>query len=479
MTPPITTTRQGVSARGGRWSLRAGGCCCLLALTISGVAAQPPAAVPVEADLETGVRVAQYLRDAQRKRAAGQVAEPLADLRAANALIKKTHGDNHPDTLPVLDLAGLILLENGQFAEAQNPLRKAVSLREALRAEGKEVSPVESAAAMVLLARAQMGAGTFEPAAELLTKAVELLGASVGPGHPSTEAAGERLADAHFALGNASAGQAELERLLERRKQQAGRQAEVLATATQVARAQAWQGKAMDSIEPLATAIAAHERLRGGMSTVPVALRQLAELQAECGDLEAAGASLERARMIDRKLSGEDEGASLIDSLLLLKLDVMRGDSVAAQAACGPIVSAIDALVARDDPQAAAALRAAAGVRLEGGDLGSAAELFRRALELDTKLLGADHLDTAADEAGLGRCLMGSGDTKAARPLLDHAYAVSKRVCGPFHAETLSILTEVGECAAQAGDLATASGILKTLIDRGVARRSDAFEGDL
>ena len=457
----------------------AGGGFWLLAMTISGAAAQPPATVPVEADLETGVRVAQYLRDAQRKREAGQVAEPLADLRAANALIKKMHGDNHPDTLPVLDLAGLILLENGQFAEAQNPLRKAVSLREALRAEGKGVSPVESAATLVLLARAQMGAGTFEPAVELITKAVELLAASVGPGHPSTEAAEERLADAHFAMGNASAGQAELEQLLERRKQQADRRADILATATLVARAQAWQGKAMDSIEPLATAVAAHERLRGDMSAVPVALRQLAELQAECGDFEAAGASLERARTIDRKLSGEDGVASLIDSLLRLKLDVMRGDTVAAQEACGPIVSAIDAFVARDDPQAASALRTAAEVRLEGGDLGSAAELFRRALELDTKLLGVDHPDTAADEAGLGRCLMGSGDTKAARPLLDHALAVSKRVRGPFHAETLSILTEVGECAAQAGDLATASGILKTLIDRGVARRSDAFEGDL
>jgi tetratricopeptide (TPR) repeat protein len=479
MIAPITIIRKAVSARATRWSRLAIGCCWLLAMTISDAAAQPPAAAPGEADLETGVRVAQCLRDAQRKREAGQVTEALADLRAANTLIKKSFGDNHPDTLPVLDLAGLILLENGQCAEAQNPLRKAVALREALTAEGREVSPVETAAALVLLARAQMGVGIFEPAANLLTKAVELFGTSVGPGHPSTEAALERLAEVHFGIGEAAAGQAELEQLLERRQQQAGQPAEVLATATLLARARAWQGNAATAIEPLATAVTTHERARADTPAVASALRQLAELQAECGDLDAAGVSLERARSTDRKLSGEGHAAVLIDSLLLLKLDVMRGDTAAAQAACGPIVSAIDPLVARDDPQAAAVLRAAAEVHLGSQDLGTAAELFRRALDLDTKLLGADHPDRAADEAGLGRCLLGSGDTKAARPLLDRALAVSKRVRGPFHAETFALLAEVGVCAARAGDLATSAGILKTLIDRGVARRSDAFEEDL
>jgi tetratricopeptide (TPR) repeat protein len=479
MIAPITTTRKGVSARATRWSKLVVGCFWLQAMTISDAVAQPPAAALGEANLETGVRVAQCLRDAQRKREAGQVTEALADLRAANTLIKKTLGDNHPDTLPVLDLAGLILLENGQCAEAQNPLRKAVALREAMMAEGKEVSPVETAAALVLLARAQMGVGIFEPAADLLTKAVELFGTSVGPGHPSTEAALERLAEVHFGIGESAAGQTELEQLLKRRQQRAGRLAEVLATATLLARAQAWQGNAAAAIEPLATVVTAHEQSHADTPAVASALRQLAELQAECGDLDAAGVSLERARSADRKLAGEGEAAVLIDSLLLLKLDAMRGDTAAAQAACGPIVSAIDPLVARDDPQAAAVLRAAAEVHLGSQDLGTAAELFRRALDLDTKLLGADHPDRAVDEAGLGRCLLGSGDTKAARPLLDRALAVSKRVRGPFHAETLSLLAEVGVCAARAGDLATSAGILKTLIDRGVARRSDAFEEDL
>jgi len=479
MIAPTTTIRKAVSARAALWSKLTVGCCCLLAMTISDAAAQPPAAAPDGVGLENGVRVAQCLRDAQRKREAGQLTEALADLRVANTLIKQSLGDNHPDTLPVLDLAGLILLENGQCAEAQNPLRKAVALRDALTAEGREVSPVETAAALALLARAQMGVGTFEPAADLLTRAVELFDSSVGPRHPATKAALERLAEVHFGLGEAGVGQAELEQLLERRQQQAGQPAEVLASAILLARARAWQGNAAAAIEPLATAITAYERSHTDPPAVASALRQLAELQTECGDLDAAGVSLERARSTDRKHSGEGHAAVLIDSLLLLKLDVMRGDTVAAQAACGPIVSAIDPLVARDDPQAAAALRAAAEVRLASQDLGPAAELFQRALELDTQQLGVDHPDRAANEAGLGRCLMSHGDTKAARPLLDHALAVSKRVRGPFHAETLALLTEAGACAARAGDLATSAGILKTLIDRGVARRSDAFEEDL
>ena len=93
------------------------------------LAAEPAAAAAVQEDIETGVRVAQILKDAQRKREAGQITEALADLRVANALIKKAKGAGHPDALPVLDMAGTLLLENGQIVEAQTPLGKAVAMR--------------------------------------------------------------------------------------------------------------------------------------------------------------------------------------------------------------------------------------------------------------------------------------------------------------------------------------------------------------
>ena len=73
------------------------------------LAAAEPAAATAEAGGESDARVRQLLWDAQQKRDAGQTTEALADLRAANAVIKKAKGASHPDTLRVLDMAGAIL----------------------------------------------------------------------------------------------------------------------------------------------------------------------------------------------------------------------------------------------------------------------------------------------------------------------------------------------------------------------------------
>lgn len=474
MITAITQHRKAVVA----WGIQG---CVLVAIGLgqfASKAAEPVAAVPAEAGIETSVRVAQLLRNAQDKRRAGQATEALADLRAANALIKKTSGDGHPDTLKVLDLAGEILLENGQVAEAQNPLRKAVTLREQLLADGQTIQPVEYAAALVLLARSQMGAGTYDTARDPLVKAVGLFETHVGIGHLSTKAALERLADVHFALGENTAGLAILQQVLDRRPKQRDENGE-LEAATTMARAQAWAGQAASAADPLAAAIATHQRKHGTKAGLPEGLRQLAELQVEAGDIEAARATLERAAAIDRGVSGDGHAAVLVDRLLLLKLDAMLGDTAAAIAACGTLVGEAEALVQQDDPLAATVVRAAAEVLFTAQDIGPAADLFRKALELDTRLLGVDHPDRAADEVGLGRCLMTSGDAKAARPLFDHAVAVSSRVRGPFHSETLALLAENGACAAQAGDLPAAAAALKTLIDREIPRRGDAAESVL
>jgi len=477
MITTITHHRKAVVA----WGIQG----CVLAVIglgqLASVAAEPGVAtVPAESGIETGVGVAKLLRDAQEKRRAGQATEALADLRAANVLIKKNLGDGHPDTLPVLDLAGEILLENGQVAEAQNPLRKAVALREQLLADGRDIPPVEYAAALVLLARSQMGAGTYETARDPLVKAVGLFETHVGIGHPSTTAALERLADVHFALGENTAGLAILQQLLDRRTRQRD-EAGALEAATTLARAQSWAGQAAQAADPLAAAIATHQRKHGTKTGLPEGLRQLAELQCEAGDLEAARAALERAAAIDRGVSGDGHGATLVDRLLLLKLDAMLGDTAAAVAACRTLMEEdpAKALLQQDDPQAATLCRAAAEVLFTAQEIAPAAELFRKALELDTRLLGADHPDRAADEAGLGRCLVASGDAKAARPLFDHAVAVSSRVRGPFHSDTLALLAEAGACAAQAGDLPAAAAVLKTLLDRKLLRRGDAAESVL
>ena len=444
--------------------------------------AAEPAVATAEAGGESDGRGRQLLWDAQQKRDAGQTTEALADLRAANAVIKKVKGASHPDTLRVLDLAGAILFENGQFVEAQTPLQKAVSLRETLVSEGQKVPPLGFATSLVMLAKTQMAAGTFDKAADLLTKAVEILDSGSDPGHDKAAAALsavtlEQLADAHFAVGESAAAVATLGQVHDRQRARGAAAApEALTSAILLARGQAWSGQAAEAIAPLTAAIAAFERARGDTKALLPALRQLAELQSEIGDFEAARAAVERAVDIDRKAFGDGHAAVIIDQLKLRRIDSLLGDSEAALTAAEPLVKALQGLAAQDDPLAASGLLAAAEVWLQAGDSARSAELSKQAFDIDTRLLGIEHANTATAEAGLGRSLLESGDTAAARPRLAHALTVVRRVRGPAHPETLDLVAAVGGAAVRAADLKAAEECLQTILDHGAPPRNDAAE---
>ena len=445
-------------------------------------AAEPATAGVAEADAESEARVRQLLWDAQQKRDAGQATEALTDLRAANGLIKKAKGASHPDTLPVLDLAGAILFENGQFVEAQTPLQKAVSLRETLDSEGQKVPSLGFATALLMLAKAQMAAGTFDKAEGLLKKAVGMLESGSDPGHDRAAAALaavalEQLADVHFALGESAAAVAALEQLHDRQVASGDAAApEALAAATLLARGRAWAGQAEAAIDPLDEAIAACERARGEPKPLPPALRQLAELQVERGDFEAAGAVVERAADIDRKVFGDGHTAVIIDQLKRLRIESLLGGGEAAVTAGEPLVKDLQSPALQDDPLAAAGLLAAAELWLQAGDFAKAADLSKQAFDRDTRLLGIEHPDTAAAEAMLGRCLAESGDLAAARPRLEHALTVVRRVRGPAHPETLDLVAAAGIAAARAADLKAAEACLTTILDCGAPPRNDAAE---
>lgn len=428
------------------------------------------------APLEAGVRVAQLIRDAQRKREAGAIPDALADLRAANALIKQVKGANHPDMLPVLELAGTLLFENGQCNEAQTPLQKAVALRESLAEAGQPQPPVELAAALVMLARAEMAVGAFDRAAPRLTQAAVLFETALGKGHQSTLATRELTATVAVGLGEVAAAEETLAGILGLRQRVGSGKPEVLATAIALARTRAWGGHSAAALEPLRTAIAEHQRSRGPEADLPPAFRQLAALEVEVGDLDAARTTLGRAAAIDSRRNSSDPTGALLDRLELARLEAVAGDVESAAQAAEPLVAAVQPLAARDDPRVAECLRVAAGVLLAGADHAAAADLFRQALEVDTRLVGLEHPDSAADEAGLGQCLLEAGDTAAGRPLLEHALAAMRRARGPFHPDTLDRLAAAGVAAAQAGDLPAAAAALQTLVDRSVPWRSEAAE---
>ena len=435
---------------------------------------------PDEMDVPTRVRIDQLVKSARLAAEAGKAAEALAELRSANTLVKQARGANHPDTLPILDMAADILVGNGQFAEASLPLQRAIALRETLLADGRRVSRADLAASQALLARVTMSQGAFDRAAELLAKALDHFEAVLDRDHDANLAARRALADAQTGLGDHAAAEATLRELLARQRGRFGAgHPDCLATATALARA-IWCASRHDAArEFLATAIAEFERAGGPRESLPEPLVVGGEFDLAAGDAAAARGAWRRAWEIDRGTKGPDHAVTACDRLRLLWLDTLDGGEVKARDAADDIVRHLGDLAARDDPAAAAGLRAAAALRLAFEGHGRAVGLFDDALEADRRLLGVDHPDTAADEAGLGRCLLDGGDAASGRKFLDHARATAARTRGPGHPDTLSITAALGACAAAAGDRATAEASLKTLLGHEVPRLDDRTEADL
>ena len=76
------------------------------------------------------------------------------------------------------------------------------------------------------------------------------------------------------------------------------------------------------------------------------------------------------------------------------------------------------------------------GLQLQDvGEYSRAKELFRRALEIDERVLGPDHLSLITRLNYLGRCLKKMGDAESARHCFDRAGSILRRLRGPAEGE--------------------------------------------
>ena len=460
-------------------------------------AAAEPAPAKALAGVERDVRVQQYVESAQRKREAGDFEQALADLRAANALVKKSRGDGHPDQLPLLDLAAEILVENDKMQEAEGPLQKAVAIREALAREGQSSQEVPLAASLLLLGKVHASLGKYESVVDMLKKAVRVLDTSLGPEHektfqarrelarsveifeetlgpehPATLKALEELDEVQAALGDWTAAAANARKIIEVKREKfgaAGPEAlEAVMTLTDLI---ALGGAAAEAITIQADAIAAAEAADAAPAVLVPSLRHLGALHLANEDYSPAIDAFMRSRDLATAHLGADGAEPLIDRLHLVDVAQKRGDDDPWDAGFEQIVARLQELAGQGDPRAAEGLRLAAGVLLAADSFDRASELYREALTLDQRLLGPAHVDVAEDQLGLGRCLVGNGDTAAAESLLRTALQTMQREHGPAHAATLAAVTRLAECAVRAGDAKAAEKYVAQILERRVPRQ--------
>jgi tetratricopeptide (TPR) repeat protein len=87
------------------------------------------------------------------------------------------------------------------------------------------------------------------------------------------------------------------------------------------------------------------------------------------------------------------------------------------------------------------------------GAYASALPLFQRALAIEEKAFGPNHLDTATTLSNLAVLLRALGDLAAARPLLERALTIYEMELGPDHHHTSYVLNNLALLLQTQGDL--------------------------
>ena len=480
------------------------GCSALLAACL--LQACPPAAAAAPAVAARDLRVESAREEAEKLHTAGDSEGALAVLRKMSGTIKREKGATHPDLVPILDLAGLILFEQQKLDEAEGPLAKAVTLREPLLADQPGLFETEQASTLLLLGKLHASAGRIDAMVNSLVRAVvmldtalgaeheqttqargeleravELFTKQLGPDHEATIKANEELAKVHEALGDFAAATATLRARYDGELKRSGPgAAATLRAAAAVGRVLALAGRPDEAITLEGQAVAAAEADAAvDRAALVELLRTLSGLRASAEDYSPAEATLLQARDIDIRLGGEDGLGVALDDIGLARLAALRGDFDPAAAAFTRATARFEQLARDGDANGPPGLRLAAEVLREAGHAAAAAPLYRLALETDERLAGPQDPDVGEDQLGLARCLLATGDVETARPLVAAAARTFRLQLGTSHRLTLAAVAQQAAIAVRDGEADTAVTAVRRLIDRRVPRVSPREEEEL
>ena len=86
---------------------------------------------------------------------------------------------------------------------------------------------------------------------------------------------------------------------------------------------------------------------------------------------------------------------------------------------------------------------------MQAGDYAGAEPLYRRALAINEKALGPDHLDVARSLNNLAGLLKAKGNYAAAEPLYRRALAIAEKALGPDHPNVATVSITWLSCLRQ------------------------------
>ena len=285
----------------------------------------------------------------------------------------------------------------------------------------------------------------------------------LGPGHPDTLLAGDRLASALQAAGLGGEAVTLYQRAVDARARALGpSHPGTVAAQADLGQALRSAGLPGDAIVVLEGVLAATEH-----GPVPDGLDPLRIQDALASAYAEAGRYPDAIRLAQRTLADRErrQGGDHPDTM------ATRANLAGACLAAGRPKDAIghakrtlqdrERVLGPDHPDTLASLSALATACQSARRLKDAIPLYERMLEARTRLQGADHPDTITVRGNLASACHSAGRLAVAIPLYEQTIASCQQALGPDHPDTLTSRANLAQAYYEVGRLTSAVALLR------------------
>jgi len=223
------------------------------------------------------------------------------------------------------------------------------------------------------------------------------------------------------------------------------------------------EGRYAESERSLREALARQRQLFAGANAdVASTLQDLARALAEEGNLKEAIPMMESALAMERELRGAEPHPRLAD--VINDLGMLRdrnGDYGAAENLFREAIAMNHRLLGAKHPDIAVGLNNLAGAMSDRGDLVGAVSTYRQALAMQRELLGNVHPEVANTLNNIAFTLYDRGDTKGAMATELESLAVYRKLFPAGHPSVASVMNRIGFWLTLAGEYADADRYIR------------------
>jgi tetratricopeptide (TPR) repeat protein/predicted Ser/Thr protein kinase len=316
-------------------------------------------------------------------------------------LRRRLLGEDHPDTLSVMNDLSTVYRDEGKYAQAEPLASNVLEIRRRLLGE-EHPDTLDSMNALGLLYRYE---GKSAQAEALLSKALEIRRRISGEDHPATLFAMNNLGYVYQVEGKYTQAEAVLSKLLEIRRRVSGQEHPATLMATDNVATVYYRQREYAQAESLFAKnleIRRHVLGEEHPDTLDTMNNLGAVYRAE-GKFEQAEMLLSRVLETKRRVLGEEHPSTLISMLNVAVLFGYKGEYSKAEPLMVRGVDLQRRLLGEEHPDRLAGMNRLAALYSDEGKYPEAEALFTNVLKVQVRVLGQVHPDTLNSWDGLGR----------------------------------------------------------------------------